>query len=623
MGRGWSRQASIVRLIFWRFFAKLFCLLIIPAYRQTNHMKAVTRDTINLYIRQSMKHRRALFLVLGGSIGGVIVSTITPYFYKVFFDFASKGGTKSVVAHELVHTILIVLALNSVGWVFWRVATFATNRFQPSVMADLSTLSFEYLHGHSVNFFLNRFVGSTVRKVGRMVRTFENITDRLFFNLLPLAVRIVIIVTVLTIWHPLLGAIVAVWIIVYLVASYFFALYKLKYDVQAAAVDSQASGYLADTITNNTNVKLFTAQQSELDGYTTIINKQRGLYIFSWNLASYMEAFQGAFATILEFTVFYYAIKLWQAGTFSVGDFVLIQTYLIQLINNLWDVSRIIQRLYQDLAEAEEMVEILNLPHDVVDAPTAKELVVSKGNVVFDHASFSYNTSREVIANLSLDIAPGEKVGLVGPSGAGKTTIIGLLFRFFDVSSGHIRIDGQDIAEVTQNSLRRHIAFVPQDPVLFHRTIMENIRYGKPSATDDEVIAAAKAAHCDEFIMHCPEKYQTYVGERGVKLSGGERQRVAIARAILKNAPILVLDEATSSLDSHVESLIQDALAKLMEGKTTIVVAHRLSTVNKMDRIVVLDHGHVLESGSHKSLLQQDAGMYKKLWELQAGGFLQ
>ncbi len=586
-------------------------------------MKPVTRDTFKLFYRHSMKHRGSMFFVLFGVIGGVTVSTGIPYFYKVFFDILSKEGSSTALGHDLVRTILIILGLNGVGWMFWRFATFAVNRFQPKVMRDLSNTCFEYLHGHSVNFFLNRFVGSIVRRVGRMVRTFEGVTDRLMFNLLPLAIRILIIVGVLAIWRPILGIIMAVWIVIYLTASYYFALYKLQFDVKAAAIDSKATGYLADTITNNTNVKLFTAQSAELTGYERLTEKQRKIHTFSWDLAAYMEAFQGGFMAILEFTVFYFAIQLWQAGTFTVGDFVLIQVYLIQLMSNLWEVSRIIQRLYQDLAEAEEMIDILNLPHEVVDKPGAKELAVRQGSIVFDRVSFAYNQTREVIRRLTLEIAPGEKIGIVGPSGAGKTTVIGLLFRFFDVTSGHITIDGQDIADVTQNSLRRQTAFVPQDPMLFHRTIMENIRYGRSDASDEEVIEAAHAAHCDEFISMFPDKYKTYVGERGVKLSGGERQRIAIARAILKNAPILVLDEATSSLDSHVEALIQDALTKLMRGKTTIVIAHRLSTVNKMDRIIVLDHGRIIETGSHRKLLTKRDGLYKQLWTLQAGGFIQ
>ncbi|MBI4089787.1 MAG: ABC transporter ATP-binding protein [Candidatus Kerfeldbacteria bacterium] len=585
-------------------------------------MKPVTRDTFRLYYRHSMVHRRLLWLVLTGVIGGIALSTVVPYFYKLFFDTLAKSGGQTAVGHELTRIIVIVLALHGVEWIFWRAATFAVNRFQPKVMADLSNTSFEYLHGHSVNFFLNRFVGSIVRRVGRMVRSFENISDRLFFNLLPLVVRMVIIVGVLVIWRPMIGGIVAVWIVIYLAASYYFALYKLRFDVKASAVDSQATGYLADTITNNTNVKLFTAQQMELAGYKDLTAKQRRLHTFAWDLAAYMEAFQGGFMVLLEFVVFYVGIQLWQVGTFSVGDFVLVQTYLIQLMTNLWEVSRTVQRVYQDLAEAEEMVEILNTPHEVVDRPNAQGLTVSQGRITFNDVTFAYRQTREIIQNFSLDVKPGEKVGLVGPSGAGKTTIVGLLFRYFDVTSGQILIDGQNIAAVAQNSLRGQMAFVSQDPILFHRTIMENIRYGRPAATDDEVIAAAKTAHCDEFVQHFPDQYRTYVGERGVRLSGGERQRVAIARAILKNAPILVLDEATSSLDSHVEALIQDALAKLMMGKTAVVIAHRLSTVNKMDRIIVVENGRIAESGTHAALLAQAGGLYKKLWELQAGGFI-
>jgi ATP-binding cassette subfamily B protein len=585
-------------------------------------MKATTKDTFRLFYRHSLAHRRVMLVVLGCIVAAVLVTVIIPYFYKLFFDALSSDGERNDIGDRLIWITLVILALHFIEWVFWRIATFAHNRYQPKVAADLHTSSFAYLHGHSVNFFLNRFVGSIVRRVGRMVRTFEDISDRLFWNLLPLAIRIIFIIGVMAFLKPVLSLIVAVWIAIYLAASYAFALYKLRFDIKAAAVDSRATGYLADTIANNANIKLFTAQESELQGFRAINEEQRKLHTFAEDLASYFEAFQSAFMFLLEFTVFYVAIRLWQAGVVSVGDFVLIQTYLIQLFHGLWEVSRIIQRLYRDLADAEEMIEMLNLPHEVQDVPGAKPLVVRDGRIVFDHVSFSYHKTREVVGDLSLTIAPGEKVGLVGPSGAGKTTIVGLLFRFFDVTSGQITIDGQNISRVTQNSLRQQAAFVPQDPVLFHRTIMENIRYGRPDATDDEVIEAAKKAHCDEFIQGFPDKYHTYVGERGVKLSGGERQRVAIARAILKNAPILVLDEATSSLDSHVEALIQDALAKLMEGKTAIVIAHRLSTINKMDRIIVLKDGRVHEEGTHATLLDKKNGVYQHLWDLQAGGFI-
>jgi ATP-binding cassette subfamily B protein len=268
------------------------------------------------------------------------------------------------------------------------------------------------------------------------------------------------------------------------------------------------------------------------------------------------------------------------------------------------------------------MVELMALPHGIIDRSGAKALKVKKGALAFEGESFKYPTGQTVLKYLDLTIKPGEKVALVGPSGAGKSTIVKILFRFYDLTKGRILIDGQDIAKVTQDSLRDAISLVPQEPILFHRTLKENIRYGRPEASDEEVVLAAKQAHCHDFISGLEKGYETYVGERGVKLSGGERQRVAIARAILKNAPILVLDEATSSLDSESEHLIQDALQTLMQGKTVIVIAHRLSTIMQMDRIIVLEDGAVADTGTHHELLKTEGGLYKKLWQLQAGGFL-
>ena len=264
-------------------------------------------------------------------------------------------------------------------------------------------------------------------------------------------------------------------------------------------------------------------------------------------------------------------------------------------IIRLWDFGRIIRNIYESFADSKEMVEILETPYEVKDIPNAKTLKVAGGQIEFKDISFAFNETRTVLKNINLNIKSGEKIALIGPSGAGKSTIVKLLMRMYDLTSGTIEIDNQNVKEVTQDSLRQNISLVPQDPILFHRTLMENIRYGKGKATNEEVMAAAKLAHCDEFIDTLPLKYETHVGERGIKLSGGERQRVAIARAILKNAPILVLDEATSSLDSHSESLIQDALNNLMEDKTTIVIAHRLSTIARADRIVVMDKGEIVE----------------------------
>lgn len=283
-------------------------------------------------------------------------------------------------------------------------------------------------------------------------------------------------------------------------------------------------------------------------------------------------------------------------------------------------MNRELRRFYDSFADAIEMVEILEMPHEISDIPDAKPLKTGDCEITFKNVSFYFNEGRPVLENFNLTIKGKEKLALVGPSGAGKTTVTNLLLRLYDVQRGSIEIDGQNIAAVTQESLRDVIAFVPQEPILFHRTLMENIRYGRREASDEEVFAAAKKAHCHEFISAMPEGYRTFVGERGVRLSGGERQRVAIARAILKGAPILLLDEATSSLDSESEALIQDALHNLMEGKTVVVIAHRLSTIMKMDRIIVIENGKVLAEGSHRELLGK-GGLYKKLWSIQAGSF--
>jgi len=293
----------------------------------------------------------------------------------------------------------------------------------------------------------------------------------------------------------------------------------------------------------------------------------------------------------------------------------------VRLAESLWSFGAIVRAYYESFADAEEMAVILSTPYEIMDKPT-DILNNAKGEVVFESVTYVYeNNNSKVLDNFSLTIPAGQKVAIVGSSGAGKTTFVRLLMRLFNLSLGKIKIDGVDISAISQENLREKIAFVPQDPILFHRTLLENIRYGRRDATDEEVLNAAHLAHCDDFIDALPKGYETYVGERGIKLSGGERQRVAIARAILKNAPILILDEATSSLDSHSESLIQDALSKLIQGKTTIVIAHRLSTIRQMDRIIVLDKGKIIEDGVHDELTNKTDGLYKKLWDLQAGGF--
>jgi ATP-binding cassette, subfamily B, bacterial len=552
-----------------------------------------------------------------------IVDVIVPVFYKRFFDLLAGEIVSDDLRFDLVGTVGIILVFHLGAWVCWRVMALISNWFQPRVMTDLNQSAHEYLHGHSYKFFANNFAGSLVRKVNRIGNAFEKLMDQIQFTFVP--VTVIIAGNLLVLWSrsPLLGAILLVWVVAYMTFNVIFSRWKTKHDYKRSQLDSESTGILADSITNAITIKLFTGLRHEKGLFGEVLERWRRMNTFTWNLGEIMDAAQALLMIAIEFIIMYVAIGLWQKGQLTIGDFALIQGYLIGFFMVLWDIGRSVRRTYEALADADEIVEIMNEPHEIGDVRGAKELQVQTGRIEFQHVYFSFNQTRRVLRDMNLVIQPKEKVALVGPSGAGKSTITKLLFRFFDVERGKILIGNQNIARVTQESLRANIALVPQEPILFHRTITENIRYGRREATDEEVIEAAKKAHAHEFIESLQNGYETYVGERGVKLSGGERQRIAIARAILKDAPILVLDEATSSLDSESEALIQSALEELMRDKTTIVIAHRLSTIMKMDRILVIDNGQVVDSGTHKQLLKKKDNIYKKLWEIQAGGFIQ
>jgi len=550
------------------------------------------------------------------------IRVIVPIYYKNFFDTIATSKNPTLTAALLVGIIVSILILHLIDQVFWQVAVYLYSFMQAHVMANLKQTAFNYLMRHSHTFFTNNFSGSLVQKIGRFSRAYEILTDSLVYSIMPLFVTVVGSIIVTWFIVPMLSVIIIIWVILFTIFSIFFSNWKLKYDKAVAEADSQTTGYLSDSITNNNSILFFTGNKYESNGFKNVSDIQAKRYLFSWYLGNFVDFVQVMLITFVEFFLFYFAIKYWKLGVVTIGTFVLGQTYIIGLAQQLWGLNKTIRNFYQSLADSKEMVDILLTKYEIEDVPNAKALDVQKGEIEFRNVTFYFNEENKILDNLNLTIKPKEKVAIVGHSGAGKTTLVRLIMRLYNVSSGTINIDGQDISKVTQDSLRENVSFVPQDPVLFHRSLLENIRYGNRKATDEEVKRAAKLAHCDEFIEILPNKYNTYVGERGIKLSGGERQRVAIARAILKKAPILIFDEATSSLDSYSESLIQDALRHLMENSTTIVIAHRLSTIRKMDRIISMEKGLIVEDGTHEELSNKESGLYKNLWDLQVSGFI-
>jgi ATP-binding cassette, subfamily B, bacterial len=572
---------------------------------------------------QSIKvYKWSLFISIVATLVPPLASVAMPLYYRQFFNtLAAATGDKTHYVSALLAPIIVVFALNLIAWLGWRILAFSGGYFQAKTMAQMRQRAFSYLMSHSYAFFTNNFTGSLTQKVNKYARAFERLSDRFFYNMIPLSIRVVGVIIVVWTIRPSISIVIMVWTVIFMAVQYILARARLPYDLARSNADTRATAVLSDVITNQNTVDLFSGYEREEGLYREVTDEQANLTLKSWYMQGYVEAIQAFLIIVMEFLLFYFTIRYWSQGFVTIGTFVLLQSYLIGLGSQLWDFSRVIRDFYDGFSDAREMVEIIRRPQDVKDAPNAGTLTVTHGEVRFTDVVFAFNPSRTVLNHVELTIPAGQKVALVGPSGAGKSTLVRLLLRFYDITSGAITIDGQNIATVTQESLHDNVSFVPQDPVLFHRTLMENIRYGRPSATDAEVLEASSLAHCHEFIKDLPKGYDTYVGERGIKLSGGERQRVAIARAILKNAPILVLDEATSSLDSHSEMLIQQALDTLMKGKTTIVIAHRLSTIRKMDRILTIEHGAIAQDGTHEALSEKE-GIYKKLWKLQAGGFL-
>ncbi len=577
---------------------------------------------LRAYGEAALAYPGLLATVILASIVIQAASVIAPLYMRQFINVLSQSTPSSATAHALLVILVFFGLVNAVGWVGQRFRSIGTVLLEAKAMVYLYHSAFNYLIGHSHDFFISNFTGTLTRRVTRYAQSFEQVFDNLIFNFFSAFLFAAGVIGVLAFSNPLLGMGLFVWTVLFMYVQFRMMQGLQEMRVASTAADSRVTGFLSDTVSNHSAIVAFAAAEYENSRFKEVITYWYEATKRVWTADSWIYAVQGLFAVGIEIALLVGAVLLWERGLVTTGDFVLIQVYILGLMDRLWGVGQNMRQLYGSFANATEMLDIMAIPHEIQDAPGAKPLSVPNGAIAFDHVRFEYRDSHAVLDDFDLAIRPHEKVALIGSSGAGKTTIAKLLLRLYDLTSGAIRIDGQDIKDVTQESLRRAIAFVPQEPTLFHRSLMDNIRYGRQEATDEEVIEAAKQAHCHEFINQYPEGFQTFVGERGVKLSGGERQRVAIARAILKDAPILVLDEATSSLDSESERLIQDALLRLMKGKTVIAIAHRLSTVMSMDRLIVMEEGAVVLTGTHEELLAQESNLYKKLWEIQAGGFI-
>jgi len=538
----------------------------------------------------------------------------------------------SIIQHNQLHDsknlwTLIALYGASELWssvIGWRLVLYLAWTFETAMQRDLYAQCFSKLTNQTLFFHSNKFGGSLVSQTNKLVGAVESFWDTIIWSVLPLVVSLVgsIIVLSTLLWQYALFLLI--FSIVFSLVVYYGSKPMAKLTKKEAKSSNKLNGQLADVISNVLAVKSSGAEATEQKFFTKTVNSWRDSSLDVMRGFLKVSTIYSSINMVIKIGAIAFAVYAAQNDLVSVASVYLIITYTGSVAHELWNMNGIMRNYNRIIGNANDMVEILQTPTTLIDKSSSK-LEVTSGEISMDKITFTHDEGQgdTLFHDFSLDIKPGEKIGLVGASGSGKTTLTKLLLRFADIDSGKITIDGQDISEVTQASLRAKIAYVPQEPLLFHRSVRENIAYGRPDATDAEIEEAAKKAGAYDFIIGLKDGFDTMVGERGIKLSGGQRQRVAIARAILKDAPILVLDEATSALDSESEALIQKSLETLMENRTSIVIAHRLSTIAKLDRIIVLKDGKIVEDGSHDELINKKRGVYAKLWARQSGGFIE
>lgn len=589
--------------------------------------KSTARRTLHYYWAATSKHLGLFIGLMLSSIGFIVLLSYgNPLLMSMIVDRVSAEPVAPDQVFEVFGPYIIALiAINLIGQACSKVQDYTSFKLEIAASYDLATEAFDALSNQSMTFHSNRFGGTLVSQTTKFMNAYSQMLENITFPFLPIICSIIATCVILIPRVPAYVVILMALLVVYAIVSYVMYKRILSLNEDAADAQNTLSGALSDAVTNILAVKTYGREDYERELFDRA-NREvvaRDTKRMMASLARGIITACIALAIMSVVAVFIAGGNAWFGIT--PGTLVIMFTYTYTITNQFNFISRGLQRFNVAFGDASGMTSVLDEPRLVADEPNAKPLKVTAGDIDFKDLNFWYtdgNAKTKVFDNFNLHIPAGQRVGLVGRSGAGKTTLTKLLLRLSDIQEGEILIDGQNVAKGTQQSLRRQVAYVPQEALLFHRTIAENIAYARPDASMDEIREAARQANALEFIERLPQGFDTVTGERGIKLSGGQRQRIAIARAMLANAPILVLDEATSALDSESEKLVQDALEKLMQGRTSIVVAHRLSTVASLDRIVVLDRGKIVEDGPHAELIAQ-GGEYAQLWSRQTGAYLE
>jgi ATP-binding cassette, subfamily B, bacterial len=591
--------------------------------------KSVTRKVIVevlAFLFRHWKRRPGTIVVIALSMAvATVADLLLPVYSGRLVDaVATSARPRLVVLHEAKTAVLWIVLLGALLIAARSVAIAGVCRLTVALMSRIASDALWRVQRLSTDWQANNFAGAIVRRITRGMWAVDLIDDTLLLALLP-AILVLAGSSIILGAHWLsMGLLVAVAATSYTAISITLSVHYVAPAAHLSnAQDTRIGAALADTVTCNAVVKSFGAETREEERFARVLGKCKARTLRHWLFGTRSSAIQLTVLLALRTLATFYAVVLWWRGLATAGDVTFVLTSYLIVHGYLRDIGQHVANLQRSVNEMEEMVQLQSEPLGVADVLKAPALKISRGEIVFDRVIFAYGCSvTPLFHNLSLRIEAGERVGLVGHSGSGKSTLVKLLHRLYDVSGGRVLIDGHDISRVRQDSLRAQLALVPQDPILFHRSLAENIAYARPEASRSEIEEAACLANAHDFICAQQKGYATLVGERGVKLSGGERQRIALARAFLANTPILVLDEATSSLDSESEAAIQDAMERLMVGRTSIVIAHRLSTVRMLDRIVVFDHGQVIEEGSHNSLVRKLGGSYQRLFEKQVLGLI-